>query len=456
MTRAPRDPDRAAQIQEQLLTDAVIRFPGYPRTRQDEFDLQHVSTAIAGGLNVFVTMDSDLAVALGPEAERQGMRILRPADVVVWIDELARAEAYRPIDLQGSRYTRRLLAAGEDHLVQSLANISLGEKPRNLIGEARRLAVEGGERIGVFGPYGDLVAYYGLRQRKSVLHIETLRLTNAYIRDTLTRQLLFDLRHTARERTANVLLLESSHLHTSVRTAAVEDGFGEHDQYLAALVIDAIGDATTIEHEAVKAARLAGLRSPRSIRPRMAARPAAELEQFWWPAKLVDAELPTYLVPIRQMFSSDLLGVPSGLWQRDDDLGLNREHVYYRSPGTQRLQDPARILWYMSKGGKSVAQAAAIVACSQLDAVHVGPPSELHSRFQHLGVWSLTDITKAAARGEAQALRFTNTEIFPRQVTYSQFSKLATARGQAATPPPGPRRISSELFAAIYTEGMAK
>lgn len=101
------------------------------------------------------------------------------------------------------------------------------------------------------------------------------------------------------------------------------------------------------------------------------------------------------------MFSSDLVGVPVGLWRRDDDLCLNREHVYYRIPGTQRLKSPARILWYTSKGGKSVAQAAAVVDSSQLDAVHVGPPNELHSRFQHLGVWSLTDMTKAAASGEA-------------------------------------------------------
>ncbi|RZU16235.1 acetyltransferase (GNAT) family protein [Kribbella rubisoli] len=456
LARAPRDPDRALEISAQLLADAVTRFPKYPETRQDEFDLQHVSTALAGGLNVFVTMDSNLSKALGPAAERQGMRVLRPADVVVRIDELERAEAYRPIDLQNSRYSRRLLASGEDQVVSSLANTTAGERPKNLITAARRLAVEGGERTVVFGPRNDLVAYYGLRQKGAVLEVETLRLTDGHIRETLTRQLLFDLRLIARERAANVLLLNSTHLQTSVRNAAIEDGFLAHEEFLAAFVIDAIGDAASIEHAVVRAAHAAGLARPRSLRPSMIATSAAELEQFWWPAKVTDAELTTYLVPIRQAFSSELLGIPVGLWRRDDDLGLSREHVYYRRPGKQKLESPARILWYISQGGNSVAQSAAIVACSQLDAVHIGPPDELHSRFQHLGVWNLATVTEAATHGQVQALRFTNTEIFGRDISLPRYRKLAEALGLSGAPPQSPKRIVSDLFAAIYHEGMAR
>jgi GNAT superfamily N-acetyltransferase len=454
LTSAPRNPGRARQVREQLLADAVSRIPGYPETPQDVFDLQHVSTAIAGDLNVFVTMDSNLAKALGPEAERLGMRVLHPVDVVVWIDELARAEAYRPIDLLNSRYTRRLLASGEDQVVQTLANASDGERPKALVSAARRMAVEGGERVGVFGPGDDLVAYYGLRQQGPILQLDALRVTDGYVRDTLIRQLLFDLRHTARDRSASVLLIDSAHLQASVRAAAIEDGFLAHDGKLAAFVIDAIGDAATIEHQAVQAARAADLAPPRAIRPNMLAMPAAELEQYWWPAKVVDSGLPTYLIPIRQAFSSDLLGIPTGLWRRDDDLGLNREHVYYRSPGTQRVKHPARILWYMSRGGGSVTLPPAVIACSQLDAVHVGSPDELHSRFQHLGVWNLENVTQATSRGKVQALRFTNTELFRNHVTLPRFRKLAKARGQSDTAPMSPRRISSDLFAAIYREGM--
>ena len=456
LTQASRDPDRERQLRARLLVDAGQRFPGYPRTPQDEMDLMHVSTALAADLAVFVTMDTDLRRALGPEAGRQGMRILRPAEVIVRIDELSRAEAYRPVDLQSTSYTVRLLASHEDHLVQRLANTSSGERPKKLAAAVRRLSIEGGERTGVFGPDDVLVAYYGLRQQGTVLEVDTFRVTDGYLHDTLTRQLLFRLRHTARDQSASVLRINSKHIQQGVRSAAIADGFREHNDQLTAFVIDAVGNATALEFEAVKAARAADLPSPKTLRPAMPALPGFELEHNWWPAKLIDSELPSYLVSIQQAYSGELLGVPIGLLPRNDDLGLHREHVYYRRPGTQKLSYPARILWYMSQGGQLHPEDPGIIACSQLDAVHIGSPHELYSRFQHLGVWDLQQVVNAASRGEAQALRFTNTEIFTHKVTLPRFGSLATAREEAASAPFGPRRISSDLFAAVYLEGMAK
>ncbi|WP_405062618.1 GNAT family N-acetyltransferase [Kribbella sp. NBC_01505] len=452
---APRDPARYSLVHGLLLTAAATEIPGYPRHPQDEFDLQHVAAAIAGGLNVFVTLDAELTRALGPEAGRRGMSVLHPTDVLVRIDELARAEAYRPADLGHTRYTQRLLGTGEDHLVESLANVSGGERPRSILTAARKVALDGGDRIGVFGPNGELSAYYGLQEQGPVLNVTTLRVTNAYIGDTLIRHLLFDLRRTARDRGIRVVAIDCTRLQSAARSAAINDGFREHNGSLITFVLDAVGDASVIGLQAIEAARAVGLAPPSWIRSGMLAIPAAELEQNWWPAKLVDSALPTYLIPIRQTFSTELLDVPSALLERDDTLGLNREHVYYRSPGTQRLQAPARILWYMSATGSSVAQQAAIIACSHLDAVHVGPAEDLHNRFRHLGVWRLEDVMQAARNDLAQALRFTSTEIFPRQILLRQFRQIAKELDQSGAPPQSPRLIPADLFATIYREGFS-
>ncbi len=118
---APRDEEKFQQAKAFLLRQATGIAPGYPQSTQDEFDLQHVANAVAADLNVLVTVDSKLISILGPEAEKLGTRILRPADVVVRIDELSRAESYRPIELQNTAYTERLLASGEDEIVGTLA-----------------------------------------------------------------------------------------------------------------------------------------------------------------------------------------------------------------------------------------------------------------------------------------------------------------------------------------------
>jgi hypothetical protein len=181
---------------------------------------------------------------------------------------------------------------------------------------------------------------------------------------------------------------------------------------------------------------------------------AAELERIWWPAKITDSGLPTYLVPIQQAFSVDLLGVPHA-FVRDDALGLAREHVYYRSPKGPRIQAPARLLWYISGSGPGVAYQPGVVACSQLDSVDTGTPDELHSRYRHLGVWDLGKILQASRDDQVQALRFTNTEQLA-HIPLPRLRRIAAAHGHRAGHPQGPQRLSADLFAALYREGRSR
>jgi GNAT superfamily N-acetyltransferase len=452
-----RDVARFDEVKAALLGEAVKARQGYPFTTQDEFDLQHVANAIAADLNVFVTVDAALVRTFGPEAERQGTRILRPADVVVRIDELSRAESYRPIELQNTAYTERLIASGEDEIVGTLANTTAGEKPKVLVQAVRTFATSGtGERTGVFSPAGQLVAYYGIRQDDEALSILNLRVTEGPVGETLIRQILFRLRHRALDRHISVLSIDSESLQRKVRVAAIEEGFLEANGRLHAFVIDQLGDAPTIEHLGVLAARIAAIDPSPPLRIGMPAIAASELERRWWPAKLTDSQLHSYLIPIQQAFSVELLGVPASLYPRSDSLGLIREHVYYRRPGNWRMQAPARLLWYMSGGRGAAGAPAAVIACSQLDAVHHASPEELHSRFQHLGVWNLNNVKEAARNGVAEALRFTNTELFPHPVSLRRLAQLGTDNGVSGAPPQSPRRTSPELFAAIYTEGMGR
>jgi hypothetical protein len=135
---------------------------------------------------------------------------------------------------------------------------------------------------------------------------------------------------------------------------------------------------------------------------------------------------------------------------RQDALGLSREHVYYRSPDGTTPHAPSRLLWYMSGTGRTTPQAAAVVACSHLEAVVTGSPAELHSRFRHLGVWDERQVRQVAKKGLVQALVFTNTEVFLRLITRQHLRRLGGNRV-----PYGPLRIPSDLFTTIYRTGKA-
>jgi hypothetical protein len=178
---------------------------------------------------------------------------------------------------------------------------------------------------------------------------------------------------------------------------------------------------------------------------------AAELERTLWPAKIIDSALASFIVPIKPIWSAELFGIPQTLMPRPNMLGLSREHVYYRSPKPGIVKAPARILWYAS-GARKHGGVGAIIACSRLEEVICAKPGTLHQRFRHLGVWRQEEIAEVAQVGIAQALRFSDTEIFQRPVSLRRFHKLTNQESQSHTLQ-SPLRISADQFAAVYKEG---
>lgn len=447
MRAAHPDRDRFSRVHAEVAAAADEVDPTFRATAQGRLDVQYVSEAIAADLNVFVTRDQRLTDVLRLASAKRGVKILRPAETVVRIDELVRVEAYRPAALQATDFRRQLIPAGHDGLLESLVNAALGERRGSFRQRIRALTVEGYERIGIFAPDNALVAALATRTAGRLLEVPLLRILDGPLADTLARHLLFMLRHEARVVGATVIRLSDRSMARAVVAAAIDDGFLPFDDGHHAFVIDVCGRASDVHHAAVVAARDRALPAPPNVRSGLAGAAAAEIERAWWPAKVTDSTLATYLVPIRQAFSSQLLGVPHGLFSRPAELGLSRELVYYRSPRGPKPTAPARILWYMSGSGRGSPAAAAVIGASLLDEIVEATPAELDSQYRHLGVWRLDQIEDASSGGTAQALRFINTELFQAPIP------LRRLREVVGTPPQAPRRIASAAFTTLYREG---
>lgn len=446
------DPHRAAQIGAGLAAEADSIDKAFRADDQGRLDIQHVAEAIAADLNVFITRDERLANLLGPMAARYGLRVLRPAEAFIHIDELTRAEAYRPASLQDTDFRRQLLGAGHERDLMTLVNKAARERPRELQARLRGLATTGNDRVGICGPNGELVAAYITGVEAGALNVRFLRVAVSAIGDTLARQLLFMLRQQARDVGAQVVRITDPHLSHQVALAALNDGFLPDEDGYFGFVLDMAGGARAVEERAVAAARLASVPLPPTLRSRMPRVVASEVERAWWPAKIVDSELSTYLIPIRQSFSAELIGVPPGLFAREAGLGLSREHVYYRSPSGPQFETPARLLWYMSGTGGRAVSPPGVIACSHLDDVVVGAPTDLHRQFSHLGVWTEARVARAARTGLVQALRFANTEILKDLVSLRRLRQLGEELGEHLIPQ-SPVKISSRAFEILYGEG---
>ena len=118
-------------------------------------------------------------------------------------------------------------------------------------------------------------------------------------------------------------------------------------------------------------------------------------------AKLADAALPCFIVPIRPQFAEHLFDerlAAGGVLGADVDLALNPESVYYRAARPFVLSSPARVLWYVSKHD-NYQGTMAIRACSRVVEVARGTPKQLFSRFRRLGVYEWRHVL-ATADGE--------------------------------------------------------
>lgn len=423
------------------------RLGGAALRELGRMDVMHVAAAAAAEAHLFVTRDQKLIREIKDLAlEEFGLRVVRPSDVVVHLDELARASVYRPAALLDTKLSVATVGSwSEDELVP-LIDHSGGERRPTFVRALREDALDSKNttRLMIRGPEGGVLAYWSFRVNNALLQVRVLRVAARPLQSTLARQVLFQLRQEARKAGCHSITVMDEHVGAVVVGALEEDGYLRVDQRWMAAVVDLCSSYAEI------------CKAVQSNTPSLAAgdEPLSDalvgrLERAWWPAKVIDAGLQNYLVPIRPIWADQLFGLQPDLFGRANLLGISREHVYYRSNYGLRLTAPGRLLWYKSGVGGGV------VGCSRLVEVRVDRPANLHSRFQHLGVWQRTDVMRAAARnGLACALRFADTEHFLRRVTLQRLRVIAQNCRMGTLQ--SPVKIDSETFARLYREGRGR
>lgn len=445
--KAPEVPSITKSLLASVPADALAKDPSL------ETDAKLLAESIAGSADVFVTRDENAQKHLGPPAlEHHGVLVLDPAELQSHVEQRVDAAAYLPVQLRQTEYqvSRGDSAAWRVEDIIHLLDNEGGERKTDFRHLVKRVAVEVGssrsERQIMLTPSGNVLAAWATTVTERVLEVPLLRVDRGQLASTITRQIAIALRQQAASAGIHTVAVRDTHCPRGVRDVLRTEGFKSApdtgDLRATALPI------VSVWREVQSAAKAANAISPQAT---WAALPptraeAAEYERVWWPAKITDADLFTFIVPIRGVFADDLLGHSATLWAREADLGLSREHVYYRS-GRSPLSGPGRILWYSSSRDR------AVVACSRLTESIIGSPEALHHAFAHLGVWNLPQVRESAdKRGRVNALRFADNEIFRHPVGLEQVRAL-TGLGARLTLQ-SPVRIDGRQFARLYEEGV--
>lgn len=428
----------------QLLIDSIVA-PVLLKDRSLANDARLVAEAHLGGADAFVTRDENVVAAFANQSDLIGaMWISSPADFIVHLDELRDAANYRPAELLGTGYTISQTSSKEEPDLEILINHGFGESRREFLRRARIAAAEvghQGSRRVLRDPYGQICGGLFATVRDGLLDISLIRATDPKLPRTIANQMILLARKEARERRVSRIVITDVAITPATEAVLHDNGFARTaTDELSCAVIDGClpweSARQSLEHGGL------GASLPDQVPSRQI---AADFERVAWPLKIVDADIPCFLVPVRPGPAAELLGHRFMLFGRDADLGLSREHVYYRAPVPLIVSAPGRILWYVSGDDKEV------VAASRLDAVQVAHPGTLHRRYQRLGVLDRSVVDQSARGGVAAALIFSDTEFFRTPVGLSRLRTIDGAGG--LTPLPSPRVITTANFFAVYAEG---
>ncbi|WP_237302534.1 GNAT family N-acetyltransferase [Streptomyces sp. S063] len=150
--------------------------------RQRRGDLAYVIQAHAAGLQLLITRDAGL-LELSPVAEKVcGVRILRPADSVVAIDELKRTQAYQPGSLLGTALTTTAVPSGQEQQQLVFLNKPGGERQKAFKARLRDFAARPDQwiRQQIAGKDGQLLATYCHETRDGELRVPLLRVNEQH------------------------------------------------------------------------------------------------------------------------------------------------------------------------------------------------------------------------------------------------------------------------------------
>lgn len=411
-----------------------------------EKDILYVAESISDDARVFATRDANLIRIVGPIVfENYGILVLDPVEVP---SHLAREKSlldYQPARLAETAFnvTRPTAEVWAGVDIYQLLNRADGERRSSFTMRLRETAASPGdlERYTLVGPDGELVAAWAVGRTAGRLQVPLFRVRSGQLQTTIARQLILGWRQEAVRSGANAIVVDDAYVSRGLIGVLERDGFTSAAPARWSVAVIDLCSTWDCVRAAAEGIAQDSQQLPEAA-PSIAQ--ASELERVWWPAKILDSNIPCYFIPIKSSFADELLGHHVTLLERRSELGLSREHVYYRSSRSQP-RAPGRLLWYSSKRDMEV------VACSRLVDSTTSSAESLYRSFRSLGVWNLEQIRECSTDGRVGAIRFADTEVFENPISLRRLRELSV--GSASLPSQGPVKITGALFAAIYAEG---
>ncbi|MGL4498422.1 MAG: GNAT family N-acetyltransferase [Planktothrix sp.] len=447
--------------------------------------LRYLAKCITSESRLFITTNLQLLDGVAEKIyEKFKVSIITPQELIIKIDYLRQKFYYEPASIAGTNLIEKAVQSSEIYFLVDSFYSSIEEQSKAEFQQLLRWYVAEPTRFECKVVLGKnnipIILYvYDNNKKKSQeyeLEIPVLRIANNTLGKTLGNTLIRHilLKATSKSAFNNQFFtrITDCFLDDLVKIAIQEDNFTTVNNgwikvnlavaETAAELSDRLNSlASNLGEEYYFCSQIA--KGLKKLTLTMDRKLMLRIERYLWPAKIIDAQIPNFIIPIkstwaRELFDYDLAS--KYLLYNTTELSINREAVFYKSTkgGSKHLKPgvSGRILWYVSKdndGGYCENEVKCIRACSILDDVVVGKPKELYQRFKIFGVYTLKDLMDIVRNDENQdimALKFSETEVFNNPIQLDQVRQILQKEKETMQ---SLRYININDFHRIYSLG---
>lgn len=453
------------------------KFLQEKNTLIDDYEIRNLARTLAANIYIYTTFNNILLGIAEDIYECFKLSILHPVELITRLDELLQKPEYQPVRLAGTQLEQKRLQIGQKVIPNSyFQSFNQGESRADFQQQIHRFMAETDKfecSVIVEGENQPLVLVVYDRHKKHELEIPMLRVGDNPLAATITHHLIFQAALTSAREHRQFTRITDHKIQEIVLKVMQKDkfikvkngwlraniGVSETAQNLSQRLEDL---AIKFGQEYTFCDQLANnLNTDDAIKDTQT---MFDIERFLYPAKIIDADIPTFIIPIKPLWAQQLfdeeLANQTLFGSTKIGIALNREAVYYTSKKSLKqlkLGRCGRILWYVSrdneKKGYGYRGISAIRACSRLDEVVIGKPEELYRRFRDLGIFERKNIFDTAAQDPnnvIMAIKFSDTELFKKPVTLPQIQEILENK----TTIPTTLYISKENFSKVYTLGV--
>jgi hypothetical protein len=458
---------------EETIAALRLLFPGR-LTTSDKSDIRQLSRSFAAGIQFFVTLDPRLLRKTDEIFEAVGIRVLRPADLILEQDSLIREAEYQPVRLAGAAMAIERARPMEQLLLNESFRAPQRETKQQFEALLNSLLADPHEvEVKIVKDTDRPQALLAFKRSKEIeLEVPIMRIDRGLssgLASTLMRYLIQELVLASAKEGRAITRITDQYLSADSIEALRDNGFSPSNgtwfkinlrgvmsaqellvklsafESEAPWVRQYIHNAATIIETAVASGNHNMLLS---------------IEKALWPVKITGTSIRTFIVPILPEWAMHLFDTGIGsqnLFGGNPNLIFKVENAYYRNSSPRVLFAPGRILWYVSKHSGKYQDTESVRACSYLEDVVVDRPKALFTRFHRLGVYKWNDLVRLAKKDldrNIMGFRFAKTEILTRPIDKKTLQKFWHEQLGKNFHIQCPLRIPEQVFFDLYSMGL--